>query len=376
MSLVIHTNVQSLQAVNQMNNTHSKQMNSMSALGSGLRVNQSGDDAAGLSISTGITSMIMGNAQAKMNTAHGLSVAQTMDGSVQEVNDIYQRMRELGIQSLNGTYSDANRQQMDYEFQALYEEIGRIGNSLDFNGQKLLNTDSNISIQVGAEAGNDNRINVKTINLGNLDALAVDPNPTTNFDTVQIAPPTGFDGLVNALGIPVGDSIDVSLGGETLNISYDTTNGLLAGNNATANSGAGFNSTIASWVNSNPNLSTAGYSATYDSTNGSIVIKNSTNNLGAGALTYTPVASYALGAGFSGDSGTVIPAGTPPPEPPPPGAAMNIRTVASATTSVETIDRRLGVLSDFLADNGATQNRLSAVDRTLSGRIENDSGVR
>ncbi|BCN93504.1 flagellin [Thiomicrorhabdus immobilis] len=317
--------------------------------------------------------MVMGNQQAQVNTLHGVSVAQTMDGSVQEVNTLYQRMRELGIQSLNGTYSNDDREQMDLEFQALYKEIGRIGNSVTFNGHNLLNTDGEIGIQVDFEVSQGNKVPVKTINIGNLDALSSNPTPTS-FAKSQINQPTGFDGIINVLGIPLGDSVNISLAGETLNISYDIANGLLAPNTATANNGAGFNSVLANWVNTNSALQTAGYSAAFNSGDGSIVLSNSNGDVSTGAMSFSAI-DGPLGAPFS-ISQTSIPAGTPPPEPEPPGSAMDIRTQASATTSIDTIDRRLGVLTDFLTETGSTLNRLQQVHHSLQSKIEIDKGVR
>ncbi len=150
MGLRINTNVSSLNTQRHLANTSSKFAKSMEKLSSGLRINRAGDDAAGLAISEGLKADIRALDQAARNSADGISMTQTAEGSLDEVSSILLRMKELAEQSLNGTLSNTDRGYLNSEFTALSSEIDRISNSAEFNGVKLLDgTGGTVGIQVG-----------------------------------------------------------------------------------------------------------------------------------------------------------------------------------------------------------------------------------
>ena len=111
----------------------------MEKLSSGLRINRAGDDAAGLAISEKMRAQIRGLNQASRNAQDGISMIQTAEGALSETQAISQRMRELAIQSANGTYTDEDRKLINQEFGQLKKEIDRIASDTEFNGSKVLN---------------------------------------------------------------------------------------------------------------------------------------------------------------------------------------------------------------------------------------------
>lgn len=153
MSLVINTNVASLNSQRQLMNSGGALDRATERLSSGQRINSAKDDAAGLAISNRMTSQVRGLDQAIRNSNDGISLIQTAEGALQESTNILQRMRELSIQSANGIYSNADRKTLDAEVQQLISELDRIGKSTSFNGQKLLDgTLGKVDLQVGADA--------------------------------------------------------------------------------------------------------------------------------------------------------------------------------------------------------------------------------
>jgi flagellin len=106
-------------------------------LTTGLRINSAADDAAGLAIASRMSSQINGTNQAVRNANDGISLVQTMDGAAEEVSNMLQRMRELAVQSANGTYESKDRTLMQVEYTALKDEVTRVGNTTSFNGTKL-----------------------------------------------------------------------------------------------------------------------------------------------------------------------------------------------------------------------------------------------
>ena len=154
MSMVINTNLASINAQRHISTAVRDQSEAMERLSSGQRINSAKDDAAGLGISNRMTSQIRGLDQAVRNANDGVSLIQTAEGALDQTTNILQRMRELAIQSANGTYNDdENRASLDAEFKQLLEEIDRIADSTKFNGNALLDgTMKDVSLQIGADA--------------------------------------------------------------------------------------------------------------------------------------------------------------------------------------------------------------------------------
>lgn len=149
---VINTNIASLNTQRNLSASASGLNTSIQRLSSGLRVNSAKDDAAGLSVATRMDSQIRGMNVAIRNSNDAISFAQTAEGALGRVTDSLQRMRELGVQSKNGSLSDDDRALLDKEFQQLSEEITRVTEGSKFNNVQIFNGDDR-DFQVGA--GND-----------------------------------------------------------------------------------------------------------------------------------------------------------------------------------------------------------------------------
>jgi flagellin len=162
-------------------NTASKGLDSaMEKLSTGSRINYAKDDAAGQAISTRLSAEIQGLAMASRNAADAQSLIDTAEGGMQETHNVLLRMRELAVQSANGTLTDADRQHTDAEFRQLTNEIDRISNNTKWAGQNLLNGQS-FSFQVGE--GAYQTINV---NIGDMDSFNPYSGVSSDFDGVRI----------------------------------------------------------------------------------------------------------------------------------------------------------------------------------------------
>ncbi|MBN3554212.1 flagellin Hag [Fictibacillus nanhaiensis] len=151
----INHNIAALNTYRQLNNAAVGQSKSMEKLSSGLRINRAGDDAAGLAISEKMRGQIRGLDQASRNAQDGISLIQTAEGALNETHDILQRMRELAVQSANDTNTGTDRGEIQKELNQLTSEINRIGNTTEFNTQKLLDgtktgATSALNFQIGA----------------------------------------------------------------------------------------------------------------------------------------------------------------------------------------------------------------------------------
>ncbi|MCA1031444.1 flagellin [Bacillus timonensis] len=135
----INHNIAALNTYRQLNSASTGQAKSMEKLSSGLRINKAGDDAAGLAISEKMRGQIRGLDQASRNSQDGISLIQTAEGALNETHDILQRMRELAVQASNDTNTSTDRGEIQKEINSLTSEINRIGNTTEFNTQKLLN---------------------------------------------------------------------------------------------------------------------------------------------------------------------------------------------------------------------------------------------
>ena len=149
----VNTNVSSLNAQRNLSQSGSDLATSMERLSSGMRINSAKDDAAGLQISNRLTSQVNGLAVAQRNANDGISMAQTAEGAMQESTNILQRMRELALQSANGSNSTEDRESLQKEVSALQTELTRIADTTSFGGVNLLDGSfGGKKFQIGADA--------------------------------------------------------------------------------------------------------------------------------------------------------------------------------------------------------------------------------
>ncbi|MGP3281387.1 FliC/FljB family flagellin [Serratia bockelmannii] len=163
MAQVINTNSLSLMAQNNLNKSQSSLGTAIERLSSGLRINSAKDDAAGQAISNRFTANIKGLTQASRNANDGISLAQTTEGALNEVNDNLQNIRRLTVQAQNGSNSSSDLKSIQDEITQRLSEINRISEQTDFNGVKVLSSDQKLTIQVGANDGETIDIDLKKI---------------------------------------------------------------------------------------------------------------------------------------------------------------------------------------------------------------------
>jgi flagellin len=162
MPQTLNTNLVSLNAQRNLSTSQSSLATSMQRLSSGLRVNSAKDDAAGLSIAERMNTQVRGMTVAIRNANDAISLAQTGEGALGKVGDIFQRMRELAVQSANGTNTTADRASLNQEFVQLAQEATRTLGGTQFNGVKILATATDSTFQIGANStANVDQIKVK-----------------------------------------------------------------------------------------------------------------------------------------------------------------------------------------------------------------------
>jgi|SRR5579859_1445024 len=221
MSFRINTNIDAFNAQRNLSATGMSLSKSIQKLSSGLRINSAADDAAGLSISQKLTAQVNGLGQAVRNSQDGISMVQTTEGSLNEVQTILQRMRELGVQGSNGTLSSDDRKAITAELGQLSSEVDRIASVTNFNGIKLLSGSnataaingsvaafsgtgsSAVTLATGSTNGAINTlvsasytVTVNSDSNGNVQSLTVQANGSSSTDTVNVSG-TGSSNLVN-----------------------------------------------------------------------------------------------------------------------------------------------------------------------------------
>ena len=179
MALYINTNIASLNAQNNLSTSQMSLQTSLQRLSSGLRINSAKDDAAGLAISTRMTSQIQGLSQASQNANDGISLSQTAEGGMSTIADNLQRMRSLAVQAANGSNSASDRASIQAEISQLQQNINQVATQTQYNGINLLDgTLNNAQFQVGANANQ-----VINFSVGNAQASAIGSNTLGQYAT-------------------------------------------------------------------------------------------------------------------------------------------------------------------------------------------------
>src|SRR5574343_1730838 len=177
MPQVINTNISSLTAQRNLNASQGTLSNALNRLSSGLRVNSAKDDAAGIAIATLLEAQSRVMSVAIRNANDALSFLQTAEGGISKITESLNRMRELAVQSANGTYTTSDRANLNAEFAQLSSEIGRVASQTEFNGLQIFNGSGTQTFQVGANTGQT--IDVSIDNL-NADTITISAEDITN----------------------------------------------------------------------------------------------------------------------------------------------------------------------------------------------------
>jgi flagellin len=201
MSLRINTNVDAQAAHRYLTKTSEQVSKSMERLSSGLRINKAADDAAGLGISEKMRSQIRGLAQSQRNIQDGVSMVQTAEGNLDEVQSILQRVRELAVQYKNGSLSTAGKGAIQSEVDALSSEVTRIQGAAQFNGIDLLSsTAAAVTFQVGANDGQSISITFSAVTVSSYATLSTLALSTIDSDVDAVsAARAGFGAVQNRL---------------------------------------------------------------------------------------------------------------------------------------------------------------------------------
>ncbi len=243
MAQVINTNSLSLITQNNINKNQSALSTSIERLSSGLRINSAKDDAAGQAIANRFQSNIKGLTQAARNANDGISAAQTTEGALSEINNNLQRVRELTVQSQNGTNSQSDLDSIQDEIKSRLDEIDRVSGQTQFNGVNVLAKDGTMKIQVGANDGQTISIDLKKIDsstLGlngfNVNGSGTIANKAANVSDLVAAKgtlaggvytvATSFDAMTADQAfdkLKTGDTVTVATGANKGTYTYDAT---------------------------------------------------------------------------------------------------------------------------------------------------------
>ena len=184
---VINTNTAATVTANSMKTNARAMEQTMERLSTGKRINSASDDAAGLAIETRMDSQIRGLQQASRNANDGISLLQTADGAASEMNNMFQRMRELSVQAQTGTLGTEDKDNLNQEFAALATEIDRIVTDTTFNNKNILNTTQTINIAVGADEGDSIAISMNDFSLTAGTAKVKETFTDTSIDDTFVA---------------------------------------------------------------------------------------------------------------------------------------------------------------------------------------------
>ncbi|WP_345841314.1 flagellin, partial [Shewanella algae] len=428
MAISVNTNVTSLGSQKNLNNANNALKTSMERLSSGLRINSAKDDAAGLQISNRLTSQINGLDVAQRNANDGISIAQTAEGAMQTSTDILQRMRDLSLQSANGSNSADDRASMQKEIASLQTELTRIADTTSFGGQKLLDgsygtqkfqvgANANETISVSLSDVSSNKIGNNTISgasagygvsgattlaAGLTTNVAADATFAINGKTVGVA--------AGAYATAVAADINAAGTGVKAETTLSTTlTGLAAGDDGTLTVVSDKGATTQSFDLASYNgdaktlaadLGKIGLDVSYDSDTGDISIVG--KNIDGIEITGASAGTYSLGGTVGGATNAAVSVSSQlklssPDKFTVTGAtvddilntaaagggsslnavsAIDINTAAGAQDALAVIDAAIAGIDSQRSDLGAVQNRMSFTINNLNNISTNVSDAR
>ncbi|MBP3142701.1 flagellin [Aliivibrio fischeri] len=330
MAISVNTNISAMTAQRYMNNATAAQTDSMEKLSSGSKINSAADDASGLQISNRMTAQSRGLNVAVRNAHEGMSITQTAEGAMKETTNVLQRLRDLSLQSANGSNTDADRAAMQEEASSLTDELNRIAETTSFAGTRLINGEFGTkSFQIGADSG---------------EAVAVTLN-NMRADEATMGGKSYF--------AEEGRDINWKVGAENtqFNVSYNDKNGNAQEINITAKTGDDIEE-LATYINGQTNELSA--SVTED---GVLQVFMSGETISS-PLEFSGSLANELKMG--GESDDTV-------------ASMDLTTVGGAQRSIDVIDAALEYVDSNRASLGAIQNRFDSAIKNLTNINENIS---
>jgi flagellin len=366
MASYINTNISSLNAQRNLSMSQSGLATSLQRLSTGLRINSAKDDAAGMSIASRMTSQINGNNVAARNANDGISLAQTAEGGLNSATDLLQRMRDLAVQSANGSNSDQDRASIQSEVGQLKDEIDRVAKSTSFNGLNLLDGSFTAqSFQVGANATSNDRIQIDKIANLTTTALGTGLSGAASLTSGNVtAGLTAGDLTLN--GVQVGASTAGGQAGQTSSSAYAVAQAI---NAAAGQSGvtAKANATVANAITTTATAPTAAAAVAANTF--------SINGVAIGAIAAGTVADLTTNPPTAGGPSAVISQAA--------NTAEAINKVSSQTGVAATVDKAGKISLESLngkditvkmIDPAATAAQVTAVT-TNTGLTASTAGV-
>ncbi|WP_065978738.1 flagellin [Pseudoalteromonas lipolytica] len=348
MALTVNTNVSSLNAQRNLSKSGQGLATSMERLSSGMRINSAKDDAAGMQISSRLTSQVNGLSVAQRNANDGISMAQTAEGAMNESTNILQRMRELALQSANGSNSDEDRESLQKEVSALQTELTRIAETTSFGGQQLLDGSfGSKGFQVGSNSGE-----TITMSLGDISADALGSTTGKSVTAGELLS-TEISAIAVDDGTGTATFTYTPANGQAQTIEVDLSNVSDADSMASA---------------LNASLNGLGVTATSDGTDVTFG-----GHISDGA---TLTAVYEDGAGNAETIATALALGADGSRTAQFADDIDISTAVGSSNALEIIDNALSEINESRADLGALQNRFGHTISNLANISENVSASR
>ncbi|TWC42977.1 flagellin [Pseudomonas sp. SJZ079] len=352
MALTVNTNIASLNTQRNLNMSSNALSTSMQRLSTGSRINSAKDDAAGLQISNRLTSQINGLGVAVKNANDGISLAQTAEGALQQSTNLLQRMRDLSLQSANGSNSDSERKALDSEVGQLKKELDRISNTTTFGGRKLLDGSfGTTSFQVGSAANESISVGIAEMSSTSLEG--------TFFETTSTASAT-----VPASGVPSTLTFTATFADATTKDIKVELTGTETAKQVLEKAAAGVNDAN---IGIGAFLNAAGTGLDYvskavDDGTGTLVANVDILALDAAGVTEVGDLGFATTTMAASTANTVD--------------DIDITSAKGAQTAVLIIDDALKLIDSQRADLGAVQNRFDNTISNLQNISENVSAAR
>ncbi len=361
MALVVNTNISSLNAQNNLTKSQSALATATERLSSGLQINSAADNAAGFAIAQRYTTQIGGLGQASQNASDAINLAQTAGSALDQVTANLQAIRDLAVQSANGTYSAGDRASIDNEVQQRLQEITRIANQTTFNGSNVLDGSLGTkSFQVGANVGQTISVSLTT----SVKASAL--GSVSSFDSANLSGAFVSSGTSTA-----AQTLDLS----KITIAYTGSDGVTTGSvtlAGTASNAQGVSDAINAALSGNVSAAVDGNGGVNIFSSGSFKVTDA-GSVASGSALGAGSAGKITGTGATSGTGTATGAYTD-------GTAIaatgslqggDVKTVSDANALISRIDVALTTVSDFSAQLGAVQNRFQSTISTLSAQTTN-----
>ena len=342
MALTVNTNIASLNTQRNLNTSSNALNTSLQRLSTGSRINSAQDDAAGLQIANRLTSQVNGLNVAVKNSNDGISMAQTAEGALQQSTTILQRMRDLSLQSANGSNSEGERKALNSEVSELKKELNRISNTTTFGGKKLLDGNfGTTTFQVGSAANETISVKIDEMSTSSLKGKYYEGSVAASTGTASASGSITVSGTVNGTDFSV--KVAVASGATAKEVSQSVATAI---NDANIGVGAFVDDAGATTLVSSQNTEGTANALSALSISGTVAGVTNGAYTAATAVTETEMTN------------------------------IDVSTVQGAQESVIVIDQAISAIDKQRADLGAVQNRFENTIGNLQNIAENVSAAR